>query len=297
MSIEIIRSQELYNLMNQVQTGDDRGEGFAQLSDPNFLLLVDARTLVDYEHYHIPTAIRPKVKRDEQFQTLSMILPFEPLIECKQHIVVYDGDTTELTNAPNRPAVRVAKALSRAGAQVPVKVLFGGFQEFSANYPFMRSTKNCYTARELDGFETYPVEIIQGSVYLGSSNQANRLRIRKNLKLDAFVNFSDLGNTKTTPFFRPENDENVIEINTAKKGGLTENDLKPVATFIDKHRLAGNRILISCPSGRGISATMAIYYLIHSSTASNPISKRDAVNYVETCKNDVFVKGPILNGL
>lgn len=290
MSIELIKSQELYNLMNQVQTGDSRGEGFAQLSDPNFLLLIDARTLKDFEHYHIPTAIRPKVKRDEQFQTLSMVLPFEPLVECKQNIVVYDGETTELTNHQNRPAVRVAKALSRAGAQVPVRVLFGGFQDFSANYPFMRSTKNTYTARELDSFETYPIEILQGSIYLGTTNQSNRMAIRKNLKLDAFVNFIEGAN-------ETRDNENVLQVNVNKKPRLTAEDLKPVATFIDRHRLRNNRILISCSSGRGISATMAIYYLVHSSTPTNHISKRDAVNYVATCKNDIFVKGPILNGL
>merc|ERR1712164_40952 len=120
-----------------------------------------------------------------------MILPFEPLIECKQNIVVYDSDSKDLSDAKDRPAIRVAKALSRAGSQVPVKILFGGFQEFSKNYPFMRSTKNTYTARELDNFETYPVEILQNSLYLGTSNQANKVNIRKNLKLDAFLNFSD----------------------------------------------------------------------------------------------------------
>jgi len=275
--------------MNQVQTGDKSGEGFAQLSDPNFLLLIDARTLKDYEHYHIPTAIRPKVKRDEQYQTLSMVLPFEPLIECKQNIVVYDGESTELTNHKDRPAVRVAKALSRAGAQVPVKVLHGGFQDFSANYPFMRSTKNCYTAREMDGFETYPIEILQGNLYLGTSNQADRMAIRKNLKLDAFVNFIEGAEEKTK-----EISEDVFQANAT---GLTLQDLKPIASFIDKHRLKGSRVLISCPSGRGMSAAMAMYYLVHSSTPSNPISKRDAVNYVAMCKNDVLVKGPVLNAM
>lgn len=216
-----------------------------------------------------------------------MILPFEPLIECKQNIVVYDNDSVDFSNSDKAPAIRVAKALSRAGAQVPVKVLYGGFQEFSKNYPFMRSTKNTFTARELDSFQTYPIEILQGSLYLGTSNQSNKNFIRKNLKLDAFLNFSDAANDSN-------NNADFMEINT---NNLSLDQLKQAAEFIDSHRIKNNRVLISCASGRAISATMAIYYLIHSTSHSNPISKKDAIAYVATCKTDIFQKGKILNAL
>ena len=181
MSLRWIKAQELYNTLNQLQSG-----GFSQLSDPNYLLLIDARSMEDYEHYHIPTAIRPRgrvVTNEATNETITtMVLPYEPAIEAKQRIVVYDGDSKELSIDISRPAVRVATALSRAGAQVQVEVLYGGFEEFSACYPFMRTTKTVFTQRELDDFEAYPVDIIGGCLYLGNIEQAMKTEVRKNLK-------------------------------------------------------------------------------------------------------------------
>ena len=75
MSLKWIKAQELYNALNQQQSG-----GFSQLSDPNYLLLIDARSVADYEHYHIPTAIRPRgrqVKNEENGETIvQMVLQF-----------------------------------------------------------------------------------------------------------------------------------------------------------------------------------------------------------------------------
>ena len=178
MSLRWIKPQELYNVLNQQQSG-----GFSQLSDPNYLLLIDARSMEDYEHYHIPTAIRPRgrVVKTENETITTMVLPYEPAIEAKQRIVVYDGSSKELTIDETRPAVRVATALSRAGAQVQVEVLYGGFEEFSACYPFMRTTKTVFTQRELDNYETYPVNII-GGLYLGTIEQAMKHEVRKNLR-------------------------------------------------------------------------------------------------------------------
>lgn len=103
-------------------------------------------------------------------------------MEFLQNHAVHDGDSKELSIDTSRPAVRVATALSRAGAQVQVEVLYGGFEEFSACYPFMRTTKTVYTQRELDDFETYPVDIIGGCMYLGMVDQACDYEVRKNLK-------------------------------------------------------------------------------------------------------------------
>lgn len=286
MSIETIKAQELYNLMNQIQSTNANGSGFACLSDPNYLLLIDARSISDYEHYHIPTAIRPKVKKDDKYNTLSMILPFESLIECKENIIVYDGNSKSLEEDKDRPAVRVAMALSRAGAQVPIKVLYGGFQEFSANYPFYRSTDVFHTQRILDNFPTYPSEILPGSLFLGSTNQANDPSTRKSLKLDAFVSF-----TSSRSGNQLIRNDVIFEISDKS---YSLQDLKLASEFIDKHRLVNERVIVSCSSGRSLAPHLIVYYLVEIGSSGQSVTKNDALQFVSKCRNDTYGKGPIL---
>jgi serine/threonine/tyrosine-interacting-like protein 1 len=284
MSLRWIKSQELYNALNQLQSG-----GFSQLSDPNYLLLIDARSMEDYLHYHIPTAIRPRgrvVKNEETGETTTtMVLPYEPAIEAKQRIVVYDGDSKELSIDVSRPAVRVATALSRAGAQVQVEVLYGGFEEFSACYPFMRTTKTVYTQRELDDFETYPVDVIVGCMYLGMVDQACDYEVRKNLKLSALVLFHDTESKK-------EEAKSKLPVDVAavhNVGKVTMEKLKDICQFIDKHRLQGERVLLACKAGRAHCVSSAVAYLMHE--RAGKMSKIEALKVVQKCRNDVIMNG------
>jgi len=284
MSIELIKGQQLYNLLNQVQSG-----GFSQLSDKNYLLLIDARSIEDYDHFHIPTAIRPRIERDDELNTLNMVLPFEPMIECKQNIVVYDGSTTTLVPHNDRPAIRVAMALSRSNAQVPVKVLYGGFQNFSSQYPFMRTTKITFTARELDAILIYPIEIFSSSLYLGTINQAQNTKIRKNLKLDGFIMFHDNDHSykHALECGIPGSIHHVI-------GDAKISDLENCA-FIDELRIQGKTVLVCCNTGRALSAACSIYYMIHTTDPAEGLKKEGAIKYIQECKNDIYVKGRALN--
>lgn len=290
MSIQFIQAQELYNVLNQLQSGEH-----SQLSDPNYLFLIDARAIADYQHFHIPTAIRPRARVEGG--VVSMILPYEPQIECKQRIVVYDGNAKELTQDIQRPAVRVATALSRAGAQVPVEVLYGGFEEFSAQYPFMRTTKTMYTPRELDNFRAYPVEILSGVLYLGNNRQAADFEVRKNLKLAGFIMFhsGDDAKLKTMATLPETMQHDSAHIKHVFSQNLGLDQIKDCARFVDKHQIENSRVLITCDSGRASSAAAAIYYMIHCSGAK--IGKDDAIKKVQYCKGDIFTKGPVLRQL
>lgn len=293
MSLKWIKAQELYNALNQQQSG-----GFSQLSDPNYLLLIDARSVADYEHYHIPTAIRPRgrtVRCEETGESVvQMVLPYEPAIEAKQRIVVYDGDSTVLAIDETRPAVRVATAISRAGAQVEVEVLFGGFEEFSACYPFMRTTKTVFTQRELDDFQAYPVDVIGGCLYLGNIGQATNADVRKNLKLSALVLFHDDSAAQTAADAQlpaefqstgAGNGSTVVH----NVGKVTEAKLKSICEFIDKHRIQGKRVLVACTRGRAYCVASAVYYLMHES--NNKLSKTEALEIVKSCRSDIILNG------
>lgn len=45
--------------------------------------------------------------------------------------------------------------------------------------------------QELESLPTYPVEILQGQLYMGDYKQATSYAITKDLKISAFVNVSD----------------------------------------------------------------------------------------------------------
>jgi len=292
MTIKFIKCQELYNLLNQVQSG-----GYSQLSDSKYLFLVDARAMDDYEQNHIPTAIRPKARKNEDTGEIELILPYDIQLESKSRIVVYDGNSRDLSNDPSRPAVRVAIAISRNGAQVPVEVLFGGFEEFSSYYPFLRTTKIGYTQRELDAFKTYPNELIRNEVYLGTHAQFLTKEVVKDLKLTAFVHFHENEDQKKSFLDKfNEKQREFSKLYDCEQLHITAdvslNDMKQASIFIDQHRLKGHRVLITCPTGRSNSATCAVYYTLHESDHS--ISKDKALRVVFDCKNDIKTKGTLL---
>ncbi|XP_036360102.1 serine/threonine/tyrosine-interacting-like protein 1 isoform X2 [Octopus sinensis] len=145
---------ELYNLLQKCKR-------YPALADPNYLLLLDTRKDDGYQEDHIITARR--VKQDE---TGKMLIPYDAELECKQHVVVYDSSTGSSIDA-------------------------GGYERFSAHYPFLRSKKIMFTQRELDTLQLYPYEIIPKKLYLCKSSLASRLYVIKDLKLTAFLNCTE----------------------------------------------------------------------------------------------------------
>ncbi|KAK2165902.1 hypothetical protein LSH36_44g03067 [Paralvinella palmiformis] len=185
--LELIEPTDLYNLLNQ-------GTRFPALSDPNYLLLLDARKNNEYNESHIITAKKaPKGENDE------FTVPYDAELECKTNVVVYDGNTSNLKDEGN--GVKCGKLMWDMGSRNPVKILKGGYEAFSALYPFLRTQKILYMPREYDEIKTYPIEIIPGFLYLGTLTQGNAAYIQKDLKVkDGYKDkngvvlvFSDLG--------------------------------------------------------------------------------------------------------
>ncbi|GFO35935.1 serine/threonine/tyrosine-interacting-like protein 1 [Plakobranchus ocellatus] len=84
---QLIEPNELYNMLQ-------RGTGFSSLSDTNFLLLVDARKKHEYNESHVVTA-----KKAPKSDNGLFMIPYDAELECKQNIVVYDSNTSELIGA------------------------------------------------------------------------------------------------------------------------------------------------------------------------------------------------------
>uniref|UniRef100_A0A669PBA8 Rhodanese domain-containing protein n=1 Tax=Phasianus colchicus TaxID=9054 RepID=A0A669PBA8_PHACC len=157
---------ELYNILNQHRR-------FPRLSEPNYLILLDARTLREYNESHIITAREYLVPDSEE-------------LACVRYCVVYDSMTIEV----NRTAAQHARSLQQF-TRHPVLVLRGGYKRFSACYHFLRTQKILWMPQELDNFQPYPVEILSGKLYMGNFKQACNQQIQKDLKIKAQVSISE----------------------------------------------------------------------------------------------------------
>ncbi|TNN51777.1 Serine/threonine/tyrosine-interacting-like protein 1 [Liparis tanakae] len=87
-------------------------------------------------------------------------------------------------------AVTCAQELAEASL-CPVHIVTGGFQRFSALYPFLRTEKIMYTIIELENLKSFPVEIIATLLYMGDEKHIVDVSILKDLKVFAVVSISE----------------------------------------------------------------------------------------------------------
>ena len=243
--LEIINPTELYNLLNQ-------GGKYPELSDPNYLLLIDAREKHEYNESHIITAKKAPLNEKDDF-----VVPYDAELECKYSVVVYDGNTGSLKETG--PAITCATVYWNMGCRNPVKILKGGYEAFSALYPFLRTQKIIYMPRELDEMKTYPIEILPGALYMGNWEHGNAAYIQKDLKIKAHVNCSMNAET----FFKEEG-KNLMHIQVAD---TEESDLHSkfhsACDFIDERYNEKNTVLVFSDLGISRSATIVIAFLMH----------------------------------
>lgn len=172
--LKLIEPNALYNMLQHATV-------YSCLSDPNYLLLIDARNKNEYNESHVVTAKKAPKSENGEF-----LIPYDAELECKQNIVVYDSNTSALKDI-DAPAVACGRLLWEMGSRNKVNILKGGYEEFSALYPFLRTQKILFMPREMDEIKSYPVEIIQGFLYLGNWRQGNAAYIQKDLKIKAHV--------------------------------------------------------------------------------------------------------------
>ncbi|KAM3601120.1 uncharacterized protein V6R79_007912 [Siganus canaliculatus] len=233
---------ELYNLLNQ-------GIRVSRLSEINYLCLVDAREAEDYGISHIVTAKTVKTDSDGDF-----LLPENVEVDSMQHIVVYDGSTSSLQEG-GRAAV-CAGAFAKVSLY-PVRIVSGGFQRFSALYPFLRTEKILYTITELENLKTYPVEVIAGRLYVGNQDHSVDSSILRNLKIRAVISISDT----------LESVEGVQDILNIPVADSAASDLyssfERICCFIDSHINMESRVLIVSVKGTSCCGTVTIAFLLH----------------------------------
>jgi len=264
-SFVLIEPTKLFNLLNQESV-------FPCVSDLNYLVIYDARSDEEYDESHIITAKR--TRRDDLNQ---FYIPYDAELECKTHVVVYDGNTKSKKVCSS--AIEYAELVAKFGSKNPVKVLRGGYEDFSALYPFLRSQKIIYMPQELDNFQTYPCEVIPGMVYIGNLKHAHNSEIHEDLKIEAHVNVSC---TKNSSFTNKENFYKEINVEDTIDSDLLSY-VDDIVKFIDFNRENSRTVLVWSKNGISRSATICILYLM----SYYKWNLKQAWNHLIECKADI----------
>ncbi|KAJ8342846.1 hypothetical protein SKAU_G00327740 [Synaphobranchus kaupii] len=240
----LCEATELYNIINQYIR-------VSRLSECNYLCLIDARTKDEYNESHVITARRAKWDTMGKF-----VVPADVEVESLRYSVVYDSNTGSLQCSG--PAIECAGTLAKTSRH-PVHILKGGYECFSALYPFLRTQKFLYTLQELENLQPYPVEVLLGQLYMGDYRQAINLHIHKHLKLRALINVSE----DTSDVF----ESGACAVLHIPVADSSEADLygffERACVFIDTHLCAGSAVLIFSSHGISRCSAVTIAFLLH----------------------------------
>ncbi|XP_022594637.1 serine/threonine/tyrosine-interacting-like protein 1 isoform X3 [Seriola dumerili] len=186
------------------------------------------------------------------------LLPVAVEVDSMQHMVVYDSNTSCLQEQGR--AVECAEVLAKASLY-PVHIVRGGFQRFSALYPFLRTEKIMYTITELENLKTYPVEVIAGLLYMGDQKQGTDSNILKDLKINAVISIS-LSDTLESRSIKWSQTILNIPVADSVESDLYSN-FERICSFIGSHINMGSRVLIVSRQGRSRCSALTIAFLMH----------------------------------
>ncbi|XP_067348405.1 serine/threonine/tyrosine-interacting-like protein 1 isoform X2 [Channa argus] len=228
----------------------------------------DARETQDYDTSHIVTAKNVKMNSKGTF-----LLPESLEFDTMQHVVVYDSNTSCLEKKGR--AVKCGRALAKVSLH-PIYIVRGGFQRFSALYTFLRTEKIIYTIMELENLKTYPVEIIEGLLYMGDQNQGMDATILKDLKISVIINISQTDSLESMKGNRV-----ILDIPAADSvSSDLYSSFERICSFIDSHINIGSRVLVVSRQGRSRCSTVTTAFLMH----HHKHTVEDAWKYMLKCK-------------
>ncbi|KAG7483823.1 hypothetical protein MATL_G00042390 [Megalops atlanticus] len=262
--VVLCEATDLYNILNQ-------SIRVSRLAEYNYICLLDARTEDEYNESHVITARRAKWDAMGK-----LLIPVDVEVESMKYIVVYDSNTS-LLEGPG-PATECAEILAKSSRH-PVQILNGGYEKFSAFYPFLRTQKILYTLKELENLQPYPVEVLRGQLYMGSYIQATNPQIHKDLKLRALVNVSE----DTSDVF----DRSTCTILNIPVADSVEADLygffERVCMFIGTHLDTVSAVMIFSSHGISRCSAMTMAFIMYHLKSS----LKEAWTNVLKCKTNM----------
>lgn len=236
------------------------------ISDPSYMLLVDARPRAEYEQGHIILArcaasLYNDLLTSSAFGYGYMGMEGEQAIANRlseyTHLIVY-GNSVSDTRNEDLPEIKLMRELMNFELVDPM-LLASGYESFQQAWPFMCTAKELDIWRDHKEITPYPSLILENQLYLGRGVQATNEKIVSDLKLTHVVN---IGSEHASPF------TDRIQYLNIKLDDNPSSDLKlyfsKAYQFIDDAFSAGGRILVHCNLGVSRSSTVVIAYLMKS---------------------------------
>ena len=286
--IELIEPTELYNLLNQLQYG------MPCVANEYYLALFDARKLDEYNESHVITSKFVNYDQENGFE-----IPKNFDYTAVQNLVVIDNRASSIKDITS-PAIVLAEILWKMGSKYPVKVVKGGYEEFSGLYPFLRSQKMMWTHGEIESIPTFPIEIEAGFLYIGLRTQAESEAVGKYLRTKAHINVTTSDDTRFTAddMVYGKNRELVPQLLHIPVEDSIGVDLyshfSSSCSFIEQHhKKDGKSVLIYSDLGISRSVTIALSYLIY----HHKIPLKDALGWMKKCHDSVCPNQTFIRGL
>jgi len=148
-----------------------------------------------------------------------------------------------------------AKMLSELTCKKPIMILKGGYEKFSALYPFLKAIQVIYSPRELQELTLFPLEVVPGTVYMGSAKQAANREVLRRLNVKCLVNAS--------PEIPVEVEEGITVKNVELKDGAdVKPQLKEISQLIENYRAKKTPILVVSTDGVSRSVVFILAYMM-----------------------------------
>lgn len=244
-NIQLCEPTELYNILNQTDL-----KGDPCVSDRTYLLLLDVRDYGAYEESHIVTArhsLRDSPGGD-------FLIPADAEVETKHHCVVYDSCTDSLADKES-DVYCCAKMLSELTCKKPIMILNGGYERLSALYPFLKSFQIIFSPRELQSLTLFPLEVVPGTVYMGTAAQANNKELMKRLAVKCLVNAAPQVSVSVSEGVEVKE----VMLNDAED---VSGHLRDISQLIENYRAKKKPILIVSSDSLSRSVVLVLAYLM-----------------------------------
>lgn len=239
-----ISAADLYTVLNDVSRYS------CHIYDPLYLLLLDTRSVQDYQTNHIQSAFHVSAVN---------VAIINQNLQKFSNIIFYgaDGKLDE-----NDQFVEHAVGLLE-DHDIDYDILTGGFREFHERFPFMCNTVTAWTEVEREHkLSVYPSLILEDWLYQGNGNQARNAEMIQAMGITHILNIStehkcDLEGVK------------YMHIKLQDEGSSPLIDhFENVFEFLDEAKRTKGRALVHCNLGVSRSSTASLAYMMLSERCS-----------------------------
>ncbi|XP_064392267.1 serine/threonine/tyrosine-interacting-like protein 1 isoform X2 [Halichondria panicea] len=200
------------------------------------------------------------------------------LTQCTKNPAVLSQTYLTLFDARDVADYNEAHVVISKASKYTVMILKGGYERFSAEYPFLRTQKIMYTDIELLSLPRYPSEILPLFLYLGDRHHAYNASLNYDLKIHVHLSLG----SKLYPAFPEGVTELHLDVDDQPDQDLLSK-FEEIYEFLETQRKKSDRVLVFSELGISRGATVIIAYLMK----RQKWSLKEAFCHVQKCRHHI----------